>query len=50
MIGSEYTCKIHGKYIQEGESKECPECEYNKAVDFPEESEWEEEMYSDMEY
>jgi hypothetical protein len=43
MIGSEYICEIHGKYIQEGESKECPVCEYYKYTNFPEEYEWDEE-------
>jgi hypothetical protein len=43
MKGDTKTCPIHGDYVHVGESDECPTCAYNKAVDFPEEYEWEED-------
>lgn len=43
MKGQEYNCPIHGKYVQTGESKECPWCEYYMYVNFPENYEWEED-------
>jgi hypothetical protein len=44
MIGKKYYCKIHGEYIQEGESKKCPECDYIEYIDFVEEFEYENDI------
>lgn len=43
MKGDTKHCPVHGDYIHEGESQECPKCEYYIAVNFPEEYEWDED-------